>query len=620
MIVIVSQSTPKFIYQSTMRIFGGAQLQIIIINWIIISLGVERSESNVLVTDLSRGLERNISKIQQVSIILMIYQMHFLFNNQGSLILLMLYLKVDGNIIIKELLTFSEFVLVKLLHYQYSFIITNRWLERTNKSKSEQFCFLIQTLSQASTFFSNLLFLASYCHRILFLILIIEALVYFRNHLQINTFILKNKLFFYNYFLMILLLILLVHISYTKQVTKRFKLSQFNEWKYLTKFGGDIGENPYTLKLRLDGAQPLPQKNIIFHFELYLDNDYDEFTQKQGCDRRDYAKRQEKFLVPTSAEWTPEFQGTLNQVMRTHVWYFAISDCLREITDHFERDMQNKVYLEVEFKILNSGNVEFSTEQRGIVSLQSVMLIISILLLVLNFRLMRQRQIKYEEFNLPLFFLVLNLFIETLSYTFNLIHLIAYGENGKGIAVCQIISLLLQVCSQFMLTMLFVLMSWGWSIKFIKFDKVEAFLATSFLVGFFQLTIVGIGFIDNDAMHKYHNYEGWVGWLASVIFLAELLYFLAGSQKTYITSNGKVQEFITYLAAYGTIYFLSFPVLQTVNLIVAPYLRHKVMELGTGIFRFGAILLLTRMFTSKNSSYKSVSYDNQSFLDRSKSE
>ena len=34
------------------------------------------------------------------------------------------------------------------------------------------------------------------------------------------------------------------------------------------------------------------------------------------------------------------------------------------------------------------------------------------------------------------------------------------------------------------------------------------------------------------------------------------------------------------------------------------------MELGTGIFRFGAILLLTRMFTSKNSSYKSVSYDN----------
>lgn len=42
------------------------------------------------------------------------------------------------------------------------------------------------------------------------------------------------------------------------------------------------------------------------------------------------------------------------------------------------------------------------------------------------------------------------------------------------------------------------------------------------------------------------------------------------------------------------------------------------MEIGTMIFRTGAIALLSMLFISKNSIYASISYDNQSFLDRNK--
>lgn len=115
--------------------------------------------------------------------------------------------------------------------------------------------------------------------------------------------------------------------------------------------------------------------------------------------------------------------------------------------------------------------------------------------------------------------------------------------------------------------MILILISWGWSINFIKFDSFEIFLPFSLLVGFFEVFIVGIGFIDNDAHSKNHNYEGWVGWVASVMFLCLFAYFFKGILETYKKSNTKVQEFTILLGIYGTLYFLSFPILQCVNVV-----------------------------------------------------
>ena len=44
------------------------------------------------------------------------------------------------------------------------------------------------------------------------------------------------------------------------------------------------------------------------------------------------------------------------------------------------------------------------------------------------------------------------------------------------------------------------------------------------------------------------------------------------------------------------------------------------MEIGTMLFRTSAILLLTRLFTSKKSIFAEISIENKSFLDRNKDE
>jgi hypothetical protein len=79
-----------------------------------------------------------------------------------------------------------------------------------------------------------------------------------------------------------------------------------------------------------------------------------------------------------------------------------------------------------------------------------------------------------------------------------------------------------------------------------------------------------------------------------------------------------VRGFIAQFAIYATLYFLGFPVLLIISKILAGYLRYKFITLGTFSVRIVAIVLLARLFTSKQSGYRDISYKNISYLDRPK--
>jgi hypothetical protein len=81
----------------------------------------------------------------------------------------------------------------------------------------------------------------------------------------------------------------------------------------------------------------------------------------------------------------------------------------------------------------NVGKTEFSVEQFGIQYFMGAIALIDIIMLIYNGNLIIQKHNKYGEFSLPLFFLVITLLLETLSYCVNLIHLAVYSEDGEGI-------------------------------------------------------------------------------------------------------------------------------------------------------------------------------------------
>ncbi|CAD8212532.1 unnamed protein product [Paramecium octaurelia] len=413
---------------------------------------------------------------------------------------------------------------------------------------------------------------------------------------------------------------LFVWLSEAKRIQKSFRIRQLSDWEYLTKFGADVGDVTYHLQFRIVGleSEEMRERKFPILFELYLDEQWPEVLERQDCERASLAKRKETIQVPGNGEYSQIYTGTIKAKLRAHMWYYAISDCHRRLRDEFKEDQYKKVKFEVDVHIKNVGRTEFSVEQFGIQYFMFAVVLVDIIMLVYNGYYIVTRHEKYEEFSLALFLLVITLFLEAISYSENLLHLWVYSYNGQGVFLLHVVSVIVQVASQFSLTMILVMLSWGWQINFTKFDSFEIFLPLSLLIAFFQLTIVGVGFIDYDAYYKDHSYEGWVGWLASFIYIGEFIYFINGLSNTYKKSTGAVQQFIMMLGMYGGCYFVSFPVLQTVNLFVARYLRHKVMEIGTISLRTAAILLLTHLFTSKNSLFAKISYDSRSFLDRNK--
>ena len=70
------------------------------------------------------------------------------------------------------------------------------------------------------------------------------------------------------------------------------------------------------------------------------------------------ARRKETVWVPVKSGF--EFKGSLTAKVRAHLWYFAFSDCQRELRNSFP--IENNVKLEVELHIKNVGDTEFTLE------------------------------------------------------------------------------------------------------------------------------------------------------------------------------------------------------------------------------------------------------------------
>lgn len=136
------------------------------------------------------------------------------------------------------------------------------------------------------------------------------------------------------------------------------------------------------------------------------------------------------------------------------------------------------------------------------------------------------------------------------------------------------------------------------------------------IVGFLQVLVMGLGKFNDDMHNKYHPYDGWVGWIIGLIEVCLFIYFYAGIQNTLKQSNDKIKQFIMLLSAFGSLYFLGFPILLVISKFVGRYGRYKFILVGTNAIRLIAIMCLSRLFTSKKNGYSEISYKNNSFLDR----
>ncbi len=406
-----------------------------------------------------------------------------------------------------------------------------------------------------------------------------------------------------------MLLFALVSFCMGKVVYKTVTLRRGHEWQYLTKFGISIGQGLFEVRARFKrpynptGVAQADGKHFALSIDLYLDTKWDAALEEQDCKAKSGQRiRAESLQVPSDGEWSIPQAGGLRQQTRPYVWFMAVSDC-----DHtFHSGHPDMPPLEVQIRFTGYDNGEFSHEEIGLLGLFTVALIGYIAILGYNIYNYYKDIKKTERLDSPILILLIAVGLEFLSILFRWIHLLVYSYDGEGLKACHVLSVIFEVASQFFLSLLLILLSWGWSITYVEFGDIEMFIPLVIMLLVIHVVVAGLTEITSDAYQKYHDFQGIQGILLVIFRLGMFAYFIYGMRDTYQKCRAKAKVFLRPFAIYAGAYLLSFPVLVLVSQVCAHYVRLKVMIVGSILAQSATMCILLRLFVGKTS-YTTIS-------------
>lgn len=152
-----------------------------------------------------------------------------------------------------------------------------------------------------------------------------------------------------------------------------------------------------------------------------------------------------------------------------------------------------------------------------------------------------------------------------------------YASNGKGLFLLQLIGQLFFITAQFTVTVLLILIAWGWTINYLDLEDFDIYIPLIILLGVIHTMIIGISKLTDDSYYKYHIYDGYTGLIIILLRLGMFAYFLLGLIKTYKKARLLIRNFIVKFGIYSSIYLLTVPILVIIAYFAAPYVRNKIV-------------------------------------------
>jgi hypothetical protein len=377
-------------------------------------------------------------------------------------------------------------------------------------------------------------------------------------------------------------------------------------WQFVSKFGYGLGEGAYSLKVKTSDKRVLQsgqhrRKPPSLQMELYLDEDWANVESLPACDRSSQGPARNMFpllLNRETGEWGPAGDGFLLHVIRSHIWYFAVSDC--------DNVLGNKtIDLEYEFHSVQADGSELGIEARHMPVAESLAFFCFFFLL---FRVaIRCRSIRESSGALhpAIWALAGAAAMQSASQLLHLLHLLRYTANGEGFWMLDVVSELLFMGSQVVHATLLIAIARGFTLLPMKTSEQDGprlgFIATlaahAALVGFGKLQ-------EGSSSHRHHSNDGLSGWVIMIVRLLLLACFVSAARSTRARSGYRLEGFMRKFELAGSLYFLAYPLVFLLAQAFAPYLRQPIMQVGLLGMQAAGDLWLTDMFLSRGAYFK----------------
>jgi hypothetical protein len=161
-----------------------------------------------------------------------------------------------------------------------------------------------------------------------------------------------------------------------------------------------------------------------------------------------------------------------------------------------------------------------------------------------------------------------------------------------------------ETISYLIITILFLLVASGWTIKYKELPDADVFVPVALLSVFMHLLIVGLGRVTDDSYYKFSDYEGVPGILLIILRLGMWVWFFMNIRQQLSETQGQVAGFVFNFSIVASLYFLGVPILAIVSWLFRTYWRQKIITIGNLIIQTGIFFLLTYLFSEKSTYYK----------------
>jgi len=255
--------------------------------------------------------------------------------------------------------------------------------------------------------------------------------------------------------------------------------------------------------------------------------------------------------------------------------------------------------LDFEFHALQPGGSEFSVELYGTQTVAAVKAVLGAGFLLWFGRAGVRSRRSVGSLHPVIAVLGMAALTQYAGYICHWCHLLAYGGNGCGIRVLDILGELCSMTSQILLTSLGIFLANGYTILPAEEVSVGNVVPAFAAIVAAHLLITGVAKTRDDASFKFHENEGTCGIVLVSLRLGLYAWFCLSMQRTYSGAPMKIQPFLTRFRIASSLHYLSYPLLFLIAPLVAPYLRHKFMLAGLFLMQAWSLGWYAQMFLTR---------------------
>ena len=419
---------------------------------------------------------------------------------------------------------------------------------------------------------------------------------------------------------------LLVFSINSKSLNKNIQPHFFdsNGQYFLTKFFMDEGIGSVSFKYSKHFF-PMLNKTTINETENENDNvaegflsliavkaeNWKYFQQEEQCQilKEKYSAYIEEFAINGTGE-TFQRNFTLKQ-LEPQLYYFIITDCHRTWIGN--SNVKSFQYTVMSIEIRNTDDSHFSLEDQQMI-FPCVLTMIAILgFIVLNLKHTIALYKQQEMIDYPLLLIGVTLFFEFLALGVQLMNQLYYQNYGINHFLLGFLQIFCETATNFLFTMIFKFVAWGWSINFMDISTFDFFVPSLAVIGAANLILVILNKIiyENDEKPMTDGLS-WLNYVYLLYKFAFFLYFLKGIQKTYGLARFKIRGFVVKFIVLGILFFVSYGILLLISDLLSLHLKKKVLLIGNEMINMVVTLSLMKIFNSKI--YNELSFKGKNVL------